>query len=225
MGRVNAFLATLFRELRLAGRHKAEFVLPPLFFAIVVSLFALGGKPGDPQLAASAPAVLWVGALLAALLTLDRLFRGDLEDGVLEQVFVGPHSPVWTVAAKLLAHWLLTGLPLVLLAVPLALQLGYPAGEGLGVLALALLVGTPTLSLVGGFAAALTVGLPRAGLLLPVLVLPLLAPVVIFGAGAARAAQSGLDASGPIYFLAALLILAATLLPWAATAALRNAFD
>lgn len=222
---MNALIATLARELRVAGRHKADFLLPPLFFAIVVTLFALGGKPGDPQLAAAAPAVLWVGALLAALLTLDRLFRPDLDDGVLEQVFVGPGSPVWVVAGKLAAHWLLSGLPLVLLAVPLALQLGYPMGEGLGVLALALLTGTPILSLVGGFAAALTVGLPRAGLLLPVLVLPLLAPVVIFGAGAARAAQTGLDASGPIYFLLALLMASATLVPWAATAALRNTFD
>lgn len=222
---MKALFATLARELRLAGRHKADFLMPPLFFAIVVTLFALGGRPGDPQLAAAAPAVLWVGALLAALLTLDRLFRPDLEDGVLEQVFIGPGSPVWVVGGKLAAHWLLTGLPLVVLAVPLAVQLGYPVGRGLGVLALALLAGTPILSLVGGFAAALTVGLPRAGLLLPVLVLPLLAPVVIFGAGAARAAQSGLDAAGPIYFLLALLTATATLVPWAATAALRNTFD
>lgn len=222
---MNAFLATLARELRIAGRHKAAFLMPPLFFAIVVTLFALGGRAGDPQLAAFAPSVMWVGALLAALLTLDRLFRGDLEDGWLEQVFVGSVSPAWTVGGKLLAHWLLTGLPLVLLAAPLALQLGFPSGPPLGYLLLGLLLGTPVLSLVGGFAAALTVGLPRAGLLLPVLVLPLLVPVVIFGSGAARAAQAGLDAGGPIYFLAALLVLALTLLPWGTTAALRNAFD
>ena len=222
---MSALLVTLGRELRIAARHKASFLMPPLFFAIVVTLFALGARPDDPQLAALAPSVLWVGALLAALLTLDRLFRGDLEDGWLEQVFVSPASAVGMVLGKFIAHWVLTGLPLLLLAAPLALQLGFPAGAPLRWLLLGLLMGTPLLSLVGGFAAALTVALPRAGLLLPVLVLPLLAPVVIFGSGAARAAQAGLDPSGPIYFLAFLLVLASTLLPWATTAALRNAFD
>ncbi|HKY92038.1 MAG TPA: heme exporter protein CcmB [Nevskiaceae bacterium] len=220
---MTAFLATLKRELRLALRHKAEWLLPALFFAIVVTLFAFGAKPGDPYLARFAPSVLWVGALLAALLTLDRLFRQDYEDGVLEQIFASPFPPLFAVAGKLAAHWMLTGLPLVLLAAPLAVTLG--AQPGTGTLLLGLLLGTPVLSLVGGFAAALTVGLPRAGLLLPVLVLPLLVPIVIFGAGAARAAMGGLDASGPIYFLAAWLAAALTLLPWAATVALRNAFD
>lgn len=222
---MSAFLATLSRELRIAARNKASFLMPPLFFAIVVTLFALGGKPDDPQLAALAPSVLWVGSLLAALLTLDRLFRADLEDGWLEQVFVSSSSPLGMVLGKFAAHWLLTGLPLLLLAAPLALQLGFPGGAPLAWLLCGLLFGTPLLSVVGGFAAALTVALPRAGLLLPVVVLPLLAPVVIFGSGAARAAHTGLDASGPIYFLAALLVLTLTLLPWAATAALRNAFD
>ena len=222
---MGALACTLRRELRVAGRNKASFLMPPLFFAIVVTLFALGGKPGDPQLAALAPSVLWVGALLAALLTLDRLFRGDLDDGWLEQVFIAPAAPLGMVLGKFLAHWLLTGLPLLVLAAPLALQLGFPSGAPLGWLLLGLLMGTPLLSVVGGFAAALTVSLPRAGLLLPVLVLPLLAPVVIFGSGAARAAQAGLDPVGPIYFLAFLLVLALTLLPWAAMAALRNAFD
>lgn len=222
---MNRLFATLKRELRIASRHKASFLLPPLFFSIVVTLFALGGRPGDPRLAELAPSVMWVGGLLAALLTLDRLFRIDLEDGWLEQNFVAPSSPVWMVCGKLLAHWLLTGLPLVLLAVPLSLQLGFPVGIPLGVLSLSLLLGTPVLSLIGGFAAALTVALPRAGLLLPVLVLPLMAPVVIFGSGAARAAQAGLDPWGPIYFVAALLVLTTTLLPWATAAALRNAFD
>lgn len=222
---MNRFRAALRRELALAWRHKAEWVLPPLFFGIVVMLFALGAKPGDPRLAELAPSVMWVGGLLAALLTLDRLWRADLEDGWLEQQFVAPSSAVGMVCGKLFSHWLLTGLPLVVLALPLSLQLGYPQGPPLGVLCLGLLMGTPVLSLIGGFAAALTVALPRAGLLLPVLVLPLMVPVVIFGSGAARAAQAGLDAAGPIYFVAALLVLTTTLLPWATTAALRNAFD
>jgi heme exporter protein B len=199
------FISVLRRELRLAARAKTEWLMPLLFFVIVVTLFGLGAKPNDPQLAAFAPAILWVGALLAALLTLERLFRTDYEDGTLEQIFLASESVTLVVAAKLLAHWLLTGLPLALLAAPLSAAL--------------------VLSLIGGFASALTVGLPRAGVLLPLLVLPLVTPVVIFGAGAARVAQSGLDAAAPLYFLAAVLVLGLTLLPWATAAALRNAFE
>lgn len=222
---MNSFLLAIRRDLRSALRSRSEWLMPPLLFGLVVLLFGLGSKPGDPMLAAMAPAVLWVGALLASMLTLDRLFRGDLEDGWLEQVFVAPSSAVCTVAGKITAHWLMTGLPLTLLAAPLSTLLGLDGGAPLGMLLLGLLLGTPLLSLLGGFVAALTVGLPRAGLLLPVLILPLLAPVVIFGSGAVRAAQSGLGVEGPIYFLAALLVLAASLLPWASAAALRNAFD
>lgn len=215
----------LAREFRVAARHKTEWLMPLLFFAMVSVLFALGSKPADPGLAEMAPSVLWVGALLAALLTLDRLFRSDLEDGWLEQVFVAPGAPTAYALAKMLSHWLLTGLPLVLLSMPLSLLLGMKADQGMNALLIGLLLGTPVLSLLGGFAAALTVGLPRAGLLLPILVLPILSPVVIFGSGAVRAANTGLDSSGPIYFLAALLTLGLTLLPWVASMALRNAFD
>lgn len=221
---LRAFGAALRRELRVAARHKGDWLLPPLFYLIVVTLFALGSKPNDPQLAAFAPAVLWVGALLSALLNLDRLFRADFDDGTLEQMFLSPQGPVAIVYAKLVGHWLLGGLPLALLALPLALQLGVPV-KVLGSLFAGLLLGTPMLSLIGGFAAALTVGLPRAAVLLPVLVLPLIGPVVIFGAGAARAAAAGLDAAGPLYLLASLLVLGLCLLPLAATAALRNSFD
>lgn len=222
---MKAFWIAIRRDLRVALRSKTECLMPPLLFGLVVLLFALGSRPGDPKLAVMAPSVLWVGALLASMLTLDRLFKADLEAGWLEQVFVGRPSAVWSVAGKIAGHWLLTGLPLTILAVPLAAMLGLESGQALSMLLLGLLLGTPLLSLLGGFVAALTVGLPRAGLLLPVLILPLLAPVVIFGSGAVRAAQAGLDATGPIYFLAALLVLAVSLLPWAATAALRNAFD
>ena len=213
------------RDLRIAARSKSEWLMPPLLLGLVVLLFGLGSKPGDPILAVSAPSVIWVGVLLAALLTLDRLFRADLDDGWLEQVFVAPSSAVWSVAGKMAAHWFMTGLPLTLLAAPLSMMLGLGTGQPLLMLVTGLWLGTMLLSLLGGFVAALTVGLPRAGLLLPVLILPLLAPVVIFGSGAVRAAQAGLDAGGPIYFLAALLALAMSLLPWAASAALRNAFD
>lgn len=221
---MHALIATLARELKIVARHRSEWLMPLIFFALVVSLFALGTRPKDPALAAFAPAVIWVGALLSALLTSERLFRADFEDGSLEQMFLAPQAPSWIVAGKLAAHWLFSGLPLVLLGVPLALALGVSPSV-LPSLSIGLLLGTPVLSLIGGFASALTVALPRVGLLLPVLVLPMLVPIVIFGAGAVRAAQAGLDASGPIYFLAAALALSVTLLPWATTAALRNAFD
>lgn len=218
------FIAGLRRELRLALRHKGDWLLPPLFYLIVVTLFALGSKPNDPQLAAFAPAVLWVGALLSSLLSLDRLFRSDFDDGTLEQQFLTPGGALPVIYAKLVAHWMLGGLPLALLAAPLALQLGVP-GPVLPSLIAGLLLGTPMLSLIGGFAAALTVGLPRAAVLLPVLVLPLIGPVVIFGAGAARAVASGLDPAGPLYLLGSLLVFGLCLLPIAALAALRNSFD
>lgn len=221
---IKAFFAVLRRELRLAARAKVEWLMPPLFYGLVVMLFGLGAQPNDPQLTAFAPAVLWVGALLAALLTLERLFRSDYEDGTLEQIFLAEVPAVIVVVAKFVSHWLLTGLPLALLSAPLAAGLGFPASAILA-LTLGLVLGTPMLSLIGGFAAALTVGLPRAGVLLPLLVLPLTTPVLIFGAGAARAAQSGLDSAAPLYFLAAVLVLGITLLPWAAAAALRNAFE
>jgi heme exporter protein B len=221
---VSAFWAVLRREFDLALASRMDWLLPLLFFVLVVTLFGLGARPNDPALAAFAPAVLWVGALLSMLLTLDRLFRGDFDDGTLEQLCLAPTPLSLSIGAKLCAHWLLTGLPVVLLAAPLAAALQMPP-PGMPALVLGLALGTPVMSLVGGFSAALTVALPRAGLLLPLLVLPLLAPVVIFGSGAVRAAQSGLDAAAPLYFLAAVLVLAMTLIPWAAAAALRNAFE
>jgi len=221
---MTAFWAVLRRELWLAARSRMDWLLPLLFFGLVVTLFGLGTRPNDPALAVFTPSVLWVGALLSMLLTLDRLFRTDYEDGTLEQLCLAATPLTLTVAAKLIAHWLLTGLPVVLLAAPLALALQMTEA-GLPALVWGLALGTPVLSLVGGFTAALVVALPRAGLLLPLLVLPLLAPVVIFGAGAVRAAQGGLDATAPLYFLAAVLVLCLTLVPFAAAAALRNAFE
>lgn len=221
---MSAFWSVLRREFWLAARSKMDWLLPLLFFGLVVTLFGLGARPNDPALAQFAPSVLWVGALLSMLLTLDRLFRSDYEDGTLEQLCLSATPLTLTVAAKLIAHWLLTGLPVVLLAAPLALALQMTEA-GLPALVWGLALGTPVLSLIGGFTAALVVALPRAGLLLPLLVLPLLAPVVIFGAGAVRAAQGGLDATAPLYFLAAVLVLCLTLVPLAAAAALRNAFE
>lgn len=221
---MSALLAVFRRELLLAARARTEWLMPPFFLVVVVTLFGLGAEANDPRLVAFTPAILWVASLLAALLTLERLFRGDYEDGTLEQLCLASTPLYLSVAAKLAAHWLLTGLPLVLLAAPLAIGLGLPA-EAVPVLVAGLALGTPCVSAIGGFVAALTVGLPRGGLLLPVLVLPLIAPVVIFGAGAVRTAQQGLDAAAPLYFLAAILSLSLTLIPWVTSAALSNAFD
>jgi heme exporter protein B len=219
-----AFLAVLARELRLAARRRSEWAQPLVFYAVVATLFALGASPNAPWLKVAGPSILWVGALLAALLSLDRVFRGDHEDGTLEQLFLSPQAVSVLVAGKLFAQWLLIGLPLTLLAPVLGLGLGMEPGVIL-VLVFSLLLGLPALILLAGFASALVVGLPRVGVLLPVLVLPLVSPAVIFGAGAVRAAQSGLAVDAPLYFLGAILVLCACGVPLAAAAALRNALE
>lgn len=216
-------VASVFRrELAIAMRRPAEWLQPLVFYGIVALLFPLGVAPQDPALVTFAPAIIWVGALLAALLGVERLFRGDLDDGWLEQMLIAETPLPLTIAAKFAAQWLLTAAPLVLVS-PL---IGYGLGLGdgpVGVLVLSLVLGTPTLMFTGGFAAALTVGAPRAGILLPILVLPLMTPAVIFGGGAVRAAAAGFPPDAPLYFLGALLVLSITLLPLAAAGALRNA--
>ena len=219
-----AFIAVLSRELGLALRRRSEWAQPLVFYAVVATLFALGAAPNAPWLKVAAPSILWVGALLAALLSLDRVFRGDHEDGTLEQMFLSEQAVSVLVAAKLFAQWLMIGLPLTLLAPLLALGLGMDPGV-IVVLVGSLLLGLPALILTAGFVSALIVGLPRVGVLLPVLVLPLVAPTVIFGAGAVRAAESGLAADAPLYFLAAILALCVCGVPLAAAAALKNALE
>lgn len=221
---MQAFLAVMARELRLAARRRAEWALPPVFYAVVATLFALGAAPNAPWLKVAGPSILWVGALLAALLSLERLFRGDYDDGTLEQFFVGPQPVSLLVAGKLLAQWLVIGLPLTLLAPVLGIAFGMGT-DVIGVLLLSLGLGLPSLVLTAGFASALVVGLPRTGVLLPVLVLPLVCPVLIFGAGAVRAAEGGAPADAPLYFLGAILALCVCGVPLAAAAALKNALD
>jgi heme exporter protein B len=221
---MDAFLAVMARELRLAARRRAEWALQLVFYAVIATMFALGASPNAPWLRVAGPSILWVGALLAALLSLERLFRGDYDDGTLEQLFVGPQPVSLLVAGKLLAQWLVIGLPLTLLAPVLGIAFGMGA-ELTGVLVLSLGLGLPALVLLAGFASALVVGLPRTGVLLPVLVLPLVCPVVIFGAGAVRAAEGGAPADAPLYFLGAILVLCVCGVPLAAAAALKNALD
>ena len=212
------------RDLLIAFRSPVEILNPPVFFVIVVTLFRLGAGPGQHALAALGPGVLWVAALLATLLGLDALFRADFEDGSLEQILLSPAPLPLLVAAKVLAHWLIAGLPLLLLSPFLALALGL-SGAALPVLLLSLALGGPVLSLVGAIGVALTVGLRRGGTLVALLVLPLYIPVLVFGAQAVNAAGAGLPATGALYMLSALLVLAAVLAPLAAAAALRISLD
>jgi heme exporter protein B len=215
-----AFSGLLRRDLTIAFRHRAELANPLLFFVIVVSLFPLGITPQADLLTAMAPGLIWVAALLSSMLSLDSIFRSDYEDGSLEQLLLSPQPLAVLVLAKIIAHWLVTGVPLLLLA-PLLGVLLYMPGEAMGVLMATIALGTPVLSLVGAIGVALTVGLRRGGVLLSLLVLPLYIPVLIFAANAVASAGAGLEVSGQLYFLAALLLLALSLAPLAAASALR----
>mgnify|MGYP001814005850 CR=1 FL=1 len=215
-----AFLDLLRRDLMLAMRRRSELANPLLFFVMVIVLFPLGVGAEPKLLAQMSAGVVWVAALLAALLTLDSIFRSDFEDGTLEQILIGAHPVPMLVLAKVIAHWLVTGLPLLLVAPVLATFLGMNP-DAIGALMLSLLLGTPVLSLIGSIGVALTVGLRRGGVILSLLVLPLYVPGLIFGAAAVDAAASGMPVTGQMDILAAFLVLAVTLAPLAAAAALR----
>lgn len=210
------------RDLRLVWRRRGDAAQPLLFALMVVALFplALGADPA--QLARIAPGVLWVAVLLAGLLTLDSLYRSDVEDGSLEQMLLAPAPLAWLLAVRVAVHWTTTALPLVLLT-PLLAQLLYLPGELLPVLMVSLALGTPLLSLLGAVVAALTVGIRRSGMLLALLALPLFLPVLVFGAGSVMAAAQGLPWSGALLLLGAGLALALVLAPLAAAAAIRIA--
>jgi heme exporter protein B len=212
------------RDLLLAARRRSEVVTALFFFVVVVTLFPLGIGPEPEMLRRIAPGVLWVAALLATLLGLPRLFAADHADGTLEQMLLSPRSFVVLIAGKIAAHWLLCGLPLVLLAPLLGLQFNLDAGS-LQVLVIALLIGTPVLSLIGAVGAALTLGVRGGGALLALLVLPLYIPTLIFGAGAVEAHFAGLGAGPYLSILGALLAITVFFAPWAATVALRIALE
>ncbi len=223
-GTLGAMRAIFMRDLRLALRRRADTAAALFFFVIVASLFPLGVGPEPALLRTMAAGVLWVAALLASMLSLGRLFADDHADGTLEQLMLSVCPLPLIVLSKMAAHWLCSGLMLSLVAPLLALQFDLP-GEAIGVLLITLLLGTPLLSLIGGIGAALTVGVRGASVLLSVLVLPLCVPVLIFGAGAVDAAVSGLTVGAHYSLLAAMLVAALFLAPWAAAAALRIALD
>lgn len=208
------------RELQLAFRSGAEIVNPLWFFLIVITLFPLGVGPEPQLLARIAPGIVWVAALLASLLALERLFRDDFLDGSLEQLLLLPTPLPITVIGKVVAHWLLTGVPLILLSPLVALLLSLDMASWRAV-ALTLLLGTPTLSFLGAIGVGLTVGLRRGGVLLSLLILPLAIPVLIFASAAIDAAGMGLPIGGYLAILGAMLVLSAMLSPFATAAALR----
>ncbi|MFP3522356.1 heme exporter protein CcmB [Pantoea sp. SIMBA_072] len=208
------------RELRIAFRSEADVINPLWFFLIVITLFPLGIGPDPQQLARIAPGVAWVAALLASLLALERLFRDDFSDGSLEQLVLLPTPLPVTVIGKVVAHWLVTGVPLIILS-PLAALLLSLDFNGWQAMALTLLLGTPTLSFLGAIGVGLTVGLRRGGVLLSLLVLPLAIPVLIFASAAMEAASQGLPINGYLAILGAMLLGSATLSPFATAAALR----
>jgi heme exporter protein B len=208
------------RELTLSLRRPDQILQPLVFFLIVTTLFPLSLSPEPRLLRQLAPGVLWVAALLASLLSLDGLFRGDADDGTLEQLALSGQSLNAIVVAKTVAHWLVSGACLVLVSPLVALALGIPI-EAFGPMLSSLAMGTLTLSWLGAIGAGLTVGLKRGNVLLSLIVLPLSMPLLIFGASATDRAISGLAAAGPLYLLAAVCVLTTTLAPFAAAAALR----
>ena len=214
----------VFRDLLLAMRRRADVATTLFFFVIVASLFPLGVGPDPKLLRVIAPGILWVAALLASMLSLERLFAADYADGSLEQLVLAPEPLVLVVIGKIAAHWLVSGLPLVLISPVIALQFDLPAAA-IKTLLLALLLGTPVLSLIGAIGAALTVGVRGGGVLVSLLVLPLYMPVLIFGAGAVDASAMGMNATGHLSLLSALLLGSVVLAPWATAAALRISLE
>jgi heme exporter protein B len=218
------FTAIVARDLRLAARRRVEALLPIAFFVVAVSLFPLGVGPEPQTLRQIAPGVVWVCALLAAMLSLTQLYGGDHADGSLEQMLLSGESGFVIAAAKALSHWIVTGLPLVV-AAPLFGLLFDLSAAALLALAISLALGTPILSLLGGLGAALTLGLRSGGVLLILLILPLCVPALIFGTGAVGAVESGLTARAHYSLLGALLIATGLLAPLATAAALRIALE
>ncbi len=218
---MGSFAAVIERDLKLALRHGMDNIVVLAFFVIAVVLFPFGVGPEPDILARAAPGVIWVAALLAVLLSLERLFQIDYEDGSLELIILGAPSIILTVLAKITAHWLTTGLPLILVTPLLGVMMNLD-GAGYGLLIAALALGTPSLSLIGSVGAALVLGARRGGVLTALLVLPLYIPVLIFGAGAVDAALGGLDAKPHLMLLGAVFAAALALCPLAAAAALRQ---
>lgn len=217
-------LLVIKRDVLLAMRRRADVLTTLVFFVMVVSLFPLGIGPEADVLRKIAPGVVWVAALLASMLSLGRMFSADYLDGTLEQMLLVPQSLSMLVLGKIVAHWMLSGLPLVLIAPILGLQFDMSA-QALWVLIAALLLGTPVLSMIGAIGAALTLGLRGGGVLVSLLVLPLCVPVLIFGAGAVEAVTTGMSAASHLSLLGAMLMFSLVFTPWVSAQALRISME
>jgi len=217
-------LAVLRRDLTLAARRRGDWLIAQFFFVMVASLFPLGVGPEPQMLSRIGPGVLWVAATLASLLSLSRLFADDHRDGSLERMILSPEPTVLLVLGKSLAHWLIYGIPLLIIAPVLGLQFNLPA-EVILTLEISLLLGTPILSLLGGVGAALTLGLRGGGVLLTLLILPLYIPALIFGAGAVDGVMAGTGAEAHLSLLGSFLVLSLMIAPWIAAAALRVSLE
>ena len=215
-----AFAILLRRDLTLAYRRRSEMINPLLFFVLVTAMFPLGIGADPALLRDIGPGIIWVAALLASLLSLETVFRSDFDDGSLEQLLLSPHPLSILMIAKVLAHWLVTGLPLLIVAPLLSVLLNL-SHEAMRTLLITLALGTPVLSLIGAIGVALTVGLRKGGTILSLLVLPLYVPVLIFAASAVANIDAGLPVSAHLSLLAALLVLATSLSPAATAASLR----
>jgi heme exporter protein B len=224
MAMFDAFTAIVRRDLVLAMRRRSEIANPVLFFILVITLFPLGIGAQPKLLQAIGPGIIWVSALLATMLSLDNLFRSDFDDGSLEQILLSPHPTSILILGKITAHWLTTGLPLLIVAPLLAVFLGMP-NQSLSILLVTLLLGTPILSLIGAVGVALTVGLRRGGMILSLLVLPLYVPVLIFASNAVEMASGGLPVTAQINILISMLLMALVLAPWPTAAALKMSIN
>lgn len=221
---IHPFIWALQRDIQLAARHKTELLTALFFFVIVVNLLPLGVGPDPSLLKKIAPGTLWIGALLSTLLGLQRLFGQDFHDGTLEPFLLAPYPLPILLSGKIWAQWLVSSLPIILVAPVLGLQFDLGT-RSLLILMASLLLGTPTLTFIGAVGAALTLGIRGGGVLLSLLILPLYIPVLIFGAGAVEADLSGISASGHFYLLGALLMISLFLAPWATAVALRLAME
>ena len=220
MSLTTAFFAVIRRDLILAFRRRAEIANPVFFFILVVTLFPLGVGADAKLLQAIAPGIIWVSALLAVMLSLDSLFRSDFDDGSLEQMLLSSHPLTILVFGKIVAHWLVTGLPLLFVAPLLAVFLGLPE-QALGTLLITLVLATPVLSLIGAIGVSLTIGLRRGGMILSLLVLPLYVPVLIFASNAVEMAGDGLAVDPQINILIAIFFMSVVLAPLPAAAAIK----
>ena len=221
---MNIYLQTLSRDLHIAIRNPSSVLNPLLFFIISVSLFPLAISPEAATLSQIAAGIIWVASMLAVLLSLNTLFHNDFENGVLEQMVSSHHSLPLLILSKITAHWLLTGIPIILLSPFLGVLL-FLDNEGVQILMITLLLATPSLSLIGSIGASLIVGVKNSGMLLSLLILPLYIPILIFASSAVSQAQFGLDISAQLYFLAVFLVLSLMSAPFVSAIALKISLE